>query len=473
VRVIVLDDGAGIGPEQLQWLKEQLTGAKGASEPAIVVGNADLEARISAGDTEAAALVSVLLNGEASASAYFFDAPERNVREELHAGAASLPAFGSGTLGYVNFTAEGNGHFTGASGFMLAKVDTSAANRSAANVAPVSVSLIPNIGELALEAQSGTLVHRSATASFVGLARRARSGNESTPGEQRPQTDPYIPIPSICRGVQCATALLPEYRFSSSKPGVGDFVKPNLAISETAVLLGANGQPIADPSSGLFCAYNAGTTIVTISAGGLSASLPVTVQAGSVRRPCGTQPAEELPPVSEAAAAAPPAPAPTPAPTGAAPAGGAPPPIPVPPAPAIVAPPAPPVHVPVVHPVLPVLVPQVPPTPLLAILPPPLPTPARPTPPSGTSAVSSPVEAPEKEEEEEGATESVSNQAVAYRASEHETPPLFLLSFILLAALAGASTRRRPRRSRRDVRVAPATTNAARWQQRASRRGPR
>jgi septal ring-binding cell division protein DamX len=121
--------------------------------------------------------------------------------------------------------------------------------------------------------------------------------------------------------------------------------------------------------------------------------------------------------------------------------------------------------------VLPVLITQAPAAPLLAILPPPLPTPARPTPPSGTSAVSSPVEAPEKEEEEEGATESVSNQAVAYRASEHDSPPVYLLSFIVLAALAGASVRRRPRRGRRVVRVAPATTNAARWQERASRRG--
>ncbi|MGP8241189.1 MAG: hypothetical protein ACLQQB_05415 [Solirubrobacteraceae bacterium] len=46
-------------------------------------------------------------------------------------------------------------------------------------------------------------------------------------------------------------------------------------------------------------------------------------------------------------------------------------------------------------------------------MPPPVPTPARPTPPSGTSAVTSPVEMAEHEEEEESATESVSNQAPA------------------------------------------------------------
>ncbi|MBA2683487.1 MAG: hypothetical protein H0U66_03220, partial [Gemmatimonadaceae bacterium] len=98
------------------------------------------------------------------------------------------------------------------------------------------------------------------------------------------------------------------------------------------------------------------------------------------------------------------------------------------------------------------------------------PTPARPTPPSGTSAVSQPVEAAEKEEQEEEATESVANSAVAYRQSEHEPLPVYLLSFIVLAALAGAGARRRPRQSRREVHVAPATISTMRWQQSASRR---
>ena len=115
-------------------------------------------------------------------------------------------------------------------------------------------------------------------------------------------------------------------------------------------------------------------------------------------------------------------------------------------------------------------VPLVPPTPLLAFLPPPIPTPARPTPPSGTSAVTSPVEVAQREEEEEEATESVSNQAVAYRAAEHEPVPEYLLGIVLLAALAGASMRRRPRRGRRHARVAPATLTTSRFQRRSGRR---
>jgi hypothetical protein len=110
------------------------------------------------------------------------------------------------------------------------------------------------------------------------------------------------------------------------------------------------------------------------------------------------------------------------------------------------------------------IAPQVAPGFVPAFVPPPIPTPARPTPPSGTSA----VEAVEREEEQESAPESVSNQAVAYRTVEHDPSPVFVLGIILLAAFAGASVRRRPRRGRREVRVAHATISTARSQRRMS-----
>jgi hypothetical protein len=100
----------------------------------------------------------------------------------------------------------------------------------------------------------------------------------------------------------------------------------------------------------------------------------------------------------------------------------------------------------------------------------PVPTPARPTPPSGTSAVTSPVEAPEREEESEAAPESVSNEAVAYRAPEHEPVPVYVLGAIVLAAFAGASARRRPGRRNRELRVAPATISAMRSERQMTRR---
>jgi hypothetical protein len=83
--------------------------------------------------------------------------------------------------------------------------------------------------------------------------------------------------------------------------------------------------------------------------------------------------------------------------------------------------------------------------------------------------VTSPVEAAQKEEEQEEATESVSNQAVAYRSHEHDPMPEYLLGIVLLAAFAGAAGVR-PRRGRREARVAAATVTSSQAQRRAAGR---
>jgi hypothetical protein len=465
VRVIVLDDSSDVGSHQQEWLAAELSGAKGNGEPSIVVGNADLNAQISAGDPDAIA-VAGLLQG-LGASAYFYDAPEENVHRPL-TGAPSVETFGSGTLGYINFVNERSGDFHGASGFLLAQVHFGEPKPNSLDRDNVTVRLIPNVGELALEAEEGTLLRRSEVAQFEGLARRPRAGNRSRNQADSPETDPYIPIPSECVGTGCAIGLFPEYSFSSSRPDIGDFVAPNLASpTQPAVLQGSNGKPIHDSQSGLFCAYNAGTTIVTISAGGMSSSLPVTVQAGSVREPCGTTPLSELK-SPEIAPATPPAPAPAPAPVSPAPATASPLPVPVPAPPASVPTAAAPAPSPA--PAKPFFLPPALGSPVLAFVPPPVPTPARPTPPSGTSAVTSPVEAAEKEEESEEATEQVSNQAVAYRSTDYEPESVYILGLLVLAAFAGASIRKRSRRGRRDVEVAPATISAMRTQQRLRRK---
>ena len=470
VRVIVLDDSAGVDESQLAWLARQLSGAAASGVPAIVLGNADLNAQIQAGDTRAANVARVLGGSPACASAYFYDSPEQNVTAPLQGvscGSRPIPTFGSGTLGYVNVINESFGSFHGASGFLLGEVAVSAREAST-NLAPVSVRLIPNIGELALEAKDGILLRRSEPALFAGLARRPRAGGRSSTSEQVSEVDPYIPIPENCVGVACANGLFPEYTFSSSDEEVGQFVAPNLAsTSSHAVEQGPGGKPIPDPQSGLFCTYNPGTTIVTISAGGLSSSLPVTVQAGSVRQPCGTVPLKHKTVASQNASAPVPPPAPAPAPTGPAPA-SSPPVVPVPPPPpAAASPPAPARVRPApptqffIQPALPFVTP--------AFVPAPPPAPAEPTPPSGTSAVTSPVEAAQKEEEEEEAPDTVSNKALAYSVPEHEPSPVYILGVVLLAAFAGASVaRRRPRRGRREVRVAPATLSGMRSQRRMS-----
>jgi hypothetical protein len=481
VRVIVLDDTADVGSAQLEWLREKLSEAASRKvngiadpEPAIVVGNADLGAQIREHDGAATEVARALIEGHASA--YFYDSPEQNVKLPLQLPGVkySLETYGSGTLGYVNHIAENSGAFLGASGFLLTQVNTDPTARNENGQFPVEVKLIPNIEQLALEAKDGTLLRRSQPALFEGLARRPRAGNRSQNQADEPDTDPYIPIPSNCVGAACAEALLPAYTFSSSDEGeLGEFVQPNLASPDPhAVLLGANEKPIQDSQSGLFCAFNAGTTTVTISAGGLSASLPVTIQAGSVMRPCGTQklsPAAAKTASASASAPAPPPPAPAPAPTPVGPT--ATPPL------LLVPPPLPPA--------LPRAVPLAPFLPPVALalaprvfVPPPLPVVGRPAPPTGgssvnaTSSVFQTEPIAEEQREEEEAIESASASS-AYNAAEHEPVPLYVLGVLVLAAFAGATTaRRRPRRGRRELRTAPATLTTTRAQRRMGA-GPR
>ncbi len=469
VRVIVLDESGPVEATQLRWLASELTAAAG-KEAAVVIGNANLAAAIAAHEAWASEVANTLI--EDRASAYFYDSPEQNVRLPLTTEKGSLATFGSGTLGYVQFANQEQPDFIGASGFLLAEVGPLNAKTG---VFEVNAKLIPNVGELALEAIAGTLLRRSQPALFQGLARRPLSGNLAESGTTSPQTDPYTPIPDECVGVACSHGLQPEYKFSSSDTEIGQFVRRNThSLDPEAVLPGPNGEPIPDEETsgpGLFCAYNPGTTTVKIEAGGESASLPVTVEPGSVRQPCGTVHLKATPAAAAALTAAPPAPAPAQAPPASAPASAPP---PVPPPPAAVAP-TPTVRPPNPRPFTPTFFIQ--PTPavfLPAFVPVPVPTPARPTPPSGTSAVTSPVEAPQREEEDEVAPESVSNEAVAYSAHEHEPSPAYLLGLIVLAAFAGVSVRRRPRRRRGGAQIAPATISSMRSQrQNDPRRGPR
>jgi hypothetical protein len=488
VRVIVLDYAErALGSSQDCWLAEQLEDAKLRSEPSIVVGSPDLggvaQERVPPAD--APETVAILLNGitpnlEASgclvpnpgaASAYFFDFPEGNRTYRLASGGKSLPAFGSGTLGYVNTTETSD--FTGTSGFLLASVG---ALDPATGVAPVTARLIPNVGELAIEAADGTLLRRSSTALFRGLARRPRAGGKCSGNApqilcQGLSPNPYAAIPTECRGTNCATGIFPEYRFSSSKPDVANFIAVDKGSANShSVLLGTNGKPIVDPTSGLLCAFNAGTTTVTLETGGLAFSTVVTVQPGSVQRPCGTVPLENqpaantelptpvLPPTHTSQPGfesppstlpPPPAPAATPTPT----------PTPVPATPHVVhVPPPPPISLPNFFTTTPTLAPIVP------IVPPPPPPAVEPTPPSGTSPVTQPAFSPEPEEEEEAAFDLVHHAVAvrherriaaanaAYPVGSSSGPGMWVIyslpSLVVIAALSsyGIAGRRRRRK---------------------------
>jgi hypothetical protein len=465
VRVVVIDNSLGSlaasDPQQnplepqLPWLEAVLADARAKGIPAIAMGNRSLNTSFSPklnvaedGDQVARALV------DGGASAYLFDRPEENRAMRIPAGASqTIPSFGSGTLGYRSQISAAVGLQTadalfGDSGVMLLELGDPPAGSA---VAPVRVRLIPVIEDLSLEATDGTLLRRSRPALFRGLGRRPRGGDrwgQASAGSGNPEPsggDPYTLFPANqCLVAGCATRLNPEFSFASSDPDIADFVRQDPASTNLRKpFLDTNDKVVTDNTSGLLCTFNAGTTTVTVSAGGFSYSEQVTVQGGSVQRPCGTRPLRPDRFKRASAVAAPPAPPPPPnSPPGSPPLSFSP---PAPPA-AAVAPP-PPAQPPSPPPPLPppFLLSAAPPLAVVpAIVPPPPPPIVRPLPPGGAPARTYQVE---EKREEEAATEE--SQAFSrYEAGERNgggmVVPPYLLAFVLLAALAGASVRGGP-----------------------------
>ncbi len=156
--------------------------------------------------------------------------------------------------------------------------------------------MIPLIDDLSIQATDGTLIRRSRPALFQGLGRRPLGGDRWRPlssGSADPAgSDPYIAFPpEPCLIAGCATRVEPEYEFLSSDPDIGDFVRQDAnSTNLRKPFLGADDKPVSDSHSGLLCAFNAGTTTVTVRAGGLSFAQQVRILPGSVQRPCGTRP---------------------------------------------------------------------------------------------------------------------------------------------------------------------------------------
>ena len=244
VRVIVLDFTASVlAPGELEWLAAQLAQARGAGTPAIVMGSADIaEPNAPNYDgQDAAALSGVLLGG--GASAYLFQSPGENRAEHIGSGSGSIPALGTGTLGYVPPPANPE-EFLGAGGFLLVSLDIGARD-AATNRVPVRATLTPNISQLGLDATSGTLLRRSQVALFQGLARRPAGGLELAGGVGTSDDiapDPYVPIPETCIGGACSQFIAPEYTFTSSNPDIGDFVQPEPSNPNPLTVLQGPGR---------------------------------------------------------------------------------------------------------------------------------------------------------------------------------------------------------------------------------------
>jgi hypothetical protein len=281
---------------------------------------------------------------------------------------------------------------------------------------------------------------------------------------QPPGSDPYTSLPpQPCTAATCNTRIPPEYEFTSSAPDIGDFVAQDpTSTNLRKPLLGADDKVVTDRRSGLFCPFNAGKTMITVKTGGLAYSAEVTVQAGSVQRPCGTRPLDPerfTKPAAATPPTSPPPPASIPPDSALELVPPVPPPPPLPPSllrrertpresrpsrpqPAIPTPLVPPVDDPV---------PQqrntsaaAPPT----TPPPPASSFARPIPPGGAV-----IRVFEEKREEEAAPEQ-SSAAVAYRYEDHEPTSVFLYGLIVLAAFAGATLRLGLKRRERGIAAA-------------------
>jgi hypothetical protein len=275
-RVIVLDNSAGSldasDPGQRTWLTQQLAAAQQANVPVVVFCSEPLDVNNPNHATDADAVANQLA---AAGVLGVFTSPggtsETNrtslIPGDAASGALQIPEYEGATLGYQQ---SGNNGVL----WYFATVNTMSRTLSVQNI-PVTQSI-------ALEPRSGLTVARSSTLLFNGIARRPAGTNASTAQNPVDGYENYVSIP-------CTTgcsSVTPTYQFSSSVPGVGDFVKAGTNSQSPA--LTTSGKTTASATSGLFCAFNAGTTVVSVTAGLQTSSLTVTVEPGAVGLPCGT-----------------------------------------------------------------------------------------------------------------------------------------------------------------------------------------
>ncbi|HEY6888833.1 MAG TPA: hypothetical protein VI300_13665, partial [Solirubrobacter sp.] len=273
IRAIVLDnstalsDGPALDETQSAWLDGQLEAVKSTNLPTVVFLSQPLNT--STNDDQLglalrfidAGVLAVVVPGETN--------DNRPWPAEV-AFDSRIPLISGATLGYQQAKNNGVAWYS---------ISVDVAKRK------VSVEARPLVDSLALKPLIGLTVARSQTLAFEAVGRRPTGTLATTPIDPTfPGFDNYLNIPAPA---DCLTCVLPDYTFTSSDPTIGDFVLPSGLGSRLPELDNA-GRPIAARSSGLFCAYNSGTTTVSVTVGSRRASLPVTVLAGGFGRPCGT-----------------------------------------------------------------------------------------------------------------------------------------------------------------------------------------
>ncbi|MDA0163845.1 hypothetical protein OM076_26480 [Solirubrobacter ginsenosidimutans] len=466
MRAIVLDnstalsDGPALDAAQSRWLDAQLEAVKSTNLPTVVFLSQPLN---TSSNSDQFLLALRFIDAGVLAVVVPGDTNDNRPWPPEVALESRIPLISGATLGYQQAKNNGVAWYS---------IAVDVAKRT------VSVQARPLVDSLALKPLIGLTVARSQTLAFEAVGRRPTGTLATTPIDPTfPGFDNYLNIPAPA---DCVTCVLPSYTFTSSDPTIGDFVLPS-GLGSRLPELDNDGRPIPARSSGLFCAYNSGTTTVSVTVGSRRASLPVTVLAGGFGRPCGTVFREGVRPVvivpstrtvrsqgAPSGAGAPPPPPPGPSgesPPAKLPNFAVPFPAPLPPAaperpappkpqPRVAPPqPAPPLVPAVFHPQPPPTVPNVPP---VAV--PPIPPNIQPIPPGG--AASAQAAARRKEKAQKHASQS------AFTTHQPGVPWFYggvgamtLLTLLLVAggvrpdprrratpALAKVETRRRDRR---------------------------
>jgi len=448
LRVIVLDNSAGslerTAPGQTAWLDGQLGAARAANVPVVVFCAEPLDSAVVGAASDADAVAAKL--AAAGVLAVFTASPSQSDVEERipfspnpNPAGPQIPEYEGAALGDQQPQNDGVLWYE-------VSVDT--------NALKVTVQGIPVIQSLALEPLSGLTVARSSTLSFRAVGRR--------PISTVPTYYHYASIPAP----SCSGCVPPSYTFTSSNPAIGDFVVPSGPGSQFPAL-NASGHPIHSSTSGLFCGYNAGTTIVSVTSGLLTSSQRVTVQPGPIGQPCGTvsYPAGQTPVVIQGKktiqTSTTPAgsPAPPPAPVSNV-TGPAPrikisvPPAPSPAVPAIALPPPAVVHKPPPAPVArtPVAL-QAPPTPVqqtspfsVPVLVPLLTPPVTPVPPGGATVSSTATARREEKARKHAQQSAFAIRPAGTSATDWFFPAVGIVGVLgVLLAAAGMRPGRRPR----------------------------
>ncbi|MDX6702066.1 MAG: hypothetical protein QOF26_2292 [Baekduia sp.] len=296
VRVLAIDNAAGtLDPAQTAWIDDLLNRSREQGIPVVAVGSRALDDTAGATPATDAEEEIALLSGRASAYVATAGADDPGRPDfggaVAQSTAGDLPLLQSATLGYGPTTAAFGdpstpgppGRFSGLSGAALLVLDVAVGGREqGSGPAPVTAHAEPLISTLQLDwlpsvPRSQALVI-SGTGTDPAQDRFLWPGRDGTPEPASSYTVPNLPNPSCTYSDRGCDSTVPiDATFSSSDPSVGLFVATDLVDRRPVVRTGADGNPVPDDHSPVFCPLTDGTTTLSIRVDGRAVSETVTV----------------------------------------------------------------------------------------------------------------------------------------------------------------------------------------------------